>query len=48
MEGRLWEGTLAVGVGTETREGAAVMIQAGEDGGWAREGGCSRGEVGDL
>lgn len=38
MEGRLWEGALGVGVGTETREGAAVMVQAGEDGGWAREG----------
>lgn len=26
-----------LGVGTEARKGAAVMVQAGEDGGWAGE-----------
>lgn len=33
--GRLWE---QWGAGTKTREEAAMMFQAGEDGGWAREG----------
>lgn len=28
--------------GYRGQEGAAVMVQAGEDGGWAREGGCPR------
>lgn len=38
VEVRLWEGAMGVGMGTEARKGAAVMVQAGEDGGWAREG----------